>query len=370
MDNLLHGPDIRGIAGETLCCRQVMLLARAFGDLASPEGDGQYAVGYDVRTSSPSMAESVSLGLRSGGHHVTHLGACTTPRLEWYTDHSGLHGGIMITGGREPPHWNGLRFYGPYAHPKPAGDVIRAAATLDLDYIFSGPCNPIVRHVDTLADYTANLRQRLQPVSHLKLAIDAGNGLAGREVRSVLSHYHGIQHWPIGFEPDPQLPLRGADPFSDQARELLGKQVRQYGCQLGAALSPDAAIIAVVDERGQPLSSDELGVILALWSAPTAGGRVLHDTAVNPRFDTVLKHAGIHPLVMKEKRRIDSGMLLEQDAFLYFDTKGRYVFPDIPGTSNALCALIKIINLIGEKNVPLSALAASLDENGKPAKPE
>ncbi len=60
-----------------------MPLARAFGDLASPDGDGTFAIGYDVRASSPSLAEAASLGQRSGGHHVTHIGTYTTPQLEW-----------------------------------------------------------------------------------------------------------------------------------------------------------------------------------------------------------------------------------------------------------------------------------------------
>ena len=83
---LLQGYGILGEAGHALRCRQVMPLARAFGDLLAPNGDGTFAIGHDVRASSPSIAEAISLGLRSGGHHAIHIGACTRPQLEWYDD--------------------------------------------------------------------------------------------------------------------------------------------------------------------------------------------------------------------------------------------------------------------------------------------
>ncbi|MEJ2673622.1 MAG: hypothetical protein P8011_00270 [Acidihalobacter sp.] len=201
LSNLIEGYGILGEAGHSLRCGMVIPFARAFGDVVSPDGDGTFAIGYDVRASSPSLAEAASLGLRSGGHHVTHIGACTTPQLEWYVASTGLRGGLMITGGCAPPQHNGLRLYRQDAVPVAAAEVLSALSIDDLNELFAQACNPVLHQDHPLQAYAAFLRRRLEPANFIKLCLDVGNGLAGAEFEAVMAHYRQLRLWRVGFTP-------------------------------------------------------------------------------------------------------------------------------------------------------------------------
>ena len=212
--SLIKGDVVLGDTTSSLCCRQAIPLARAFGDFVSPAGDHRFAIGYDVRDSSPSLAEAVSMGLRSGGHHVVHIGACTAPRLQWYIADEEFDGGVMLTGGKAPPQWNGMQFYGTGAVPVSAARLLDAGCETDLNRLFAGHCTNVVRHHDTLQGYAAQLRQRLKPAAPFKLCLDAGNGLVGREMEAIVTHYRHLRLWRIAFKPDADFPAHGTDPLS------------------------------------------------------------------------------------------------------------------------------------------------------------
>lgn len=348
-----------GEAGRTLGCRHAMLLARAFGDIISPDGDGLFAIGHDVRASSPSLAEAVSLGLRSGGHHVVHIGGCTTPRLEWYINDGGLHGGVMLTGAKASSEWNGMRLYGTDASPIAADAVLDAVPDMDLNRLFGGSCNPVLQYHDPLQAYTAHLRQRIKPAAHIKLCLDAGNSHIGNEIAPIVAHRRHLRLWHLGFEPDGEFPAHGPDPASPEALAGLAKCVRRNGCHLGAAMDPEGATLTVVDESGHAVAPSAIGALLALRLGPGYPQRpVLHGPDTPDPVRRALLQAGL------TTRELDGGPsaayrpLREGHASLYFDDTGHYAFCDFPGTANGLLALIELINYLGEAGAPLSQAVA------------
>jgi phosphomannomutase len=360
---LRQGYGILGEAGHALRCRQVMPLARAFGDLLAPNGDGTFAIGHDVRASSPSIAEAISLGLRSGGHHAIHIGACTRPQLEWYVAEAGLSGALMITGGCAPPEWNGIRLHGAHAEPIHAANVLDALEIYDLNALFSTPCNPMLSRDQPQPAYAAWLRQRLRPQRHLKLCVDIGNGLAGAEFEAIVAHYRQLRLWRIGFTPDPAFPTRGPDPFSPHACASLSEYVIANGCDLGAALDADGVHLAVTDEHGQRLAPQTLGILLALALASARPGlRVYHHGGLSAPAARALRRAGVETRPLRSGPRAAwSALHASGRPGFYFDREGHYAFSDFPGTANAMLALIELINHLTGSDSALSVLARAID---------
>ena len=352
--DLVHGCTFLGEIGQGLCCSQVMALARAFGDFVSPEGDGLFVIGHDVRSSSPSLAEAVSMGLRSGGHHVTHIGVCTKPLLEWYIDFRGLHGGIMITGGCAQPQWNGLRLYDRGARPVPAAAVVESLATWDLNRLFSRPCEPELRHDEPLQAYAAHLRQRFRPSTPINLCLDAGTGPVGPEIEAISAHFPQMRIQRVGFESNADVPTRDPDP--------LATGVTSHGCQLGATLDADCDLLSVRDEHGQPVPADVVGALLALALAPKNPGRcVLYGSGVRPSVLRYLSQAQMPTHLIEELPCVTYAALHLDDAFLYFDSAGHYAFGDFPGTANALLALLELINHLTASGRAMSCLVKEID---------
>lgn len=362
-NDLVQGCIFMGEVGRNLCCSQVMVLARAFGDFTSPEGDGLFAIGHDMRSSSPSLAEAVSMGLRSGGHHVTHIGICTKPLLEWYIDFRGLHGGIMITGGCGLPQWNGLRLYVCGARLIPAAAVLESLEIQDLSRLFSRPCEPELRHDSPVQAYAAQLRQRFRPAIPINLCVDVDNGPVAPEIEAIMAHFPQIRIQPTGLDPSASVSKYAATSQQTvHALDMLAASVSMHGCQLGAALDADCDVLAIRDERGQPVPADVVGVLLALAVAPRNPGRcVLYGARVRPEVLQYLDQARIQVRPIGDTPCATYADLRRGDAYLYFDGIGHYAFGDFPGTANALLALLELINHLTASSRTLSCLAREID---------
>jgi len=335
------------------------VLARAFGDLVKA-GDGEFCIGHDVRESSPSLAEAASLGLRSGGHHVIHIGACTTPELEWYIANEGLDGGLMITGGSALAPYNGLRFYRRSGQPLPAAEVIASVRLQQLDELLSKPCNPVLRYDDTLNDYAAWLRQHLHLSRPCKLCLDAGNGMAGAVIEAVSAHFQQLRLWRIGFNPDPLLSRRDPDPLAPKAQGDVYNCVIAHGGELGAVLDMDGDRLAVLDERGRAIDPYALGMFLAdILSREHADLRVIHDAQAAPAdIDDFLHRKGIEARTLTTDRCGVWKDLHPGAPALYFDSRGHYGFSDSPGNADGLLALMKLLSQLTRQQTPLSSLIA------------
>ncbi|AOU98291.1 hypothetical protein BI364_10250 [Acidihalobacter yilgarnensis] len=342
-----------GEVGSQLRCADVLVLARAYGDLASPQGDGMFAIGHDARASSASLAELVSIGLRSGGHHVTHLDECTTPCLEWSISELNLCGGMMITGGHASPDWNGLRFYHKQAQPMPVAPIAEAASRWSrMEDLLSTECTQTLCRLPMLSDYAASLRQWVRSVALMKLALDAGNGQIGVQVDAILSHLNGIRVWPLGFESDPGFKTSGPNPFGRNKLKRLARVVKDNGCNFGAAIDVSGECLAVVDEQGSSVSPEALGWLLARQQTEVYPDRkILFDPACHPRPSDIETAEAVGGGAFEAW-----GALHKNAASLYFDDHGHYAFSDIPGTSNALFALMMLIRYIDERGTTLSEL--------------
>nr|WP_132950692.1 phosphomannomutase [Rhodovulum bhavnagarense] len=79
---------------------------RAF--LGCCETGGRVFVGYDLRPSSPALAEVVARTVRAAGQGVVMAGAVPTPAL---VDAARGAGAVMVTGSHIPADRNGLKFY-------------------------------------------------------------------------------------------------------------------------------------------------------------------------------------------------------------------------------------------------------------------
>ncbi len=98
---------VRGVVGETFTPDLVVGFAQAFGTYLGP---GRILVCRDTRPSGPMVASAVMAGLLATGCDVVDLGICPTPSLQLAVRWLGAEGGISITAGHNPAHWNALKF--------------------------------------------------------------------------------------------------------------------------------------------------------------------------------------------------------------------------------------------------------------------
>ena len=113
--------DIRGIYPDQLDED----LARATGNAVAQVLDlagKRFAVGRDMRVSSPMLKQAFIEGLVAGGVLVIDCGMLSTPALTWSMHElATAGGGAQITASHNPSQYGGIKITGPGFQPVAAG---------------------------------------------------------------------------------------------------------------------------------------------------------------------------------------------------------------------------------------------------------
>ncbi len=244
--------DVRGLVGTEIDESFVHDVGAAFARLMRSEGARRVAIGYDMRDSSPSLAAAFGDGVTGQGLDVVRIGLASTDQLYFA---SGLLDcpGAMFTASHNPAAYNGIKLC--RAGAKPVGadtglttisdDVIAGVATHD-------GAGGTVTDQDVLAEYGEFLRSLVDTdgLRPLRVAVDAGNGMAGHTTPAVLGAIDSLTLLPLYFELDGSFPNHEANPLDPANLVDLQAFVRDSGADIGLAFDGDADRCFVIDERG------------------------------------------------------------------------------------------------------------------------
>ena len=168
-----------------------------------------------MRDSSPSLAAAFADGVVSQGLDVVRIGLASTDQLYFA---SGLLDcpGAMFTASHNPAAYNGIKLC--RAGAKPVGKDT-GLSTISDDVIagvpgYDGPVGKMADR-DVLADYGEFLRSLvdLTELRPLRVAVDAGNGMAGHTAPAVLGAIPSLTVLPLYFELDGTFPNHEANPL-------------------------------------------------------------------------------------------------------------------------------------------------------------
>ncbi len=107
--------DIRGRVPDELnedLARRIGVALAAQLDRAAP-----VVLGHDVRLTSPSLQEALSVGLRASGREVIDIGLCGTEEVYFQTQYRNAAGGVMVTASHNPMDYNGMKLVHEQARP-------------------------------------------------------------------------------------------------------------------------------------------------------------------------------------------------------------------------------------------------------------
>mgnify|MGYP000216877038 CR=1 FL=1 len=219
--------DVRGLVGEQIDEEFVAEVGGAFARLMRAEGATTVAIGYDMRSSSPSLAAAFAAGVTAQGLDVVRIGLASTDQLYFA---SGLLDcpGAMFTASHNPAAYNGIKLC--RAGAKPVGrdtglntisdEVIAGVPSYD-----GTPGTAADR--DVLAEYGTFLRSLVDvsALRPLRVAVDAGNGMGGHTTPAVLGAVSSITLQPLYFELDGTFPNHEANPLDPANLVDLQKHV-------------------------------------------------------------------------------------------------------------------------------------------------
>jgi phosphomannomutase len=350
--------DVRGLVGSEIDDDLARAVGAAFVDVVGR--DEGVVVGHDMRPSSPGMARAFAEGAATAGADVTFIGLASTDQLYFASGHLGRPG-AMFTASHNPAAYNGIKLC--RAHAVPVGldtglaairDRVAAGATAAYD----GTAGSI-GSTDLLDAYAAHL-VALAPVAgrRLKVAVDAGNGMAGHTAPAVLGRLD-VEVVPMYFELDGTFPHHEANPIEPANLADLQAKVRETGADIGLAFDGDADRCFLVDERGGLVSPSVLTALIAARElAKEPGATVIHNLITSRAVPQIVAERGGKPVRTRVGHSFIKATMAETDAVFGGEHSGHFYFRDFWRADSGMLAALHALAALAETERPLSELLA------------
>lgn len=361
VDRVIKAYDVRGLVGEEIDESLVTDLGAAFARLMRTEDARPVVIGHDMRDSSPSLADAFSAGVTGQGLDVVRVGLASTDQLYFA---SGLLDcpGAMFTASHNPAAYNGIKMC--RAAAKPVGADTGLTAIRD-DLIagvarYDGTPGTIADQ-DVLVDYGAFLRSLVDTsgLRPLRVAVDAGNGMAGHTAPAVLGVIDSITLLPLYFELDGSFPNHEANPLDPANLVDLQAYVRDTGADIGLAFDGDADRCFVVDERGQPVSPSTVTALVAARELNREiGATIIHNVITSRAVPELVAERGGTPLRSRVGHSYIKALMAETGAIFGGEHSAHYYFRDFWGADSGMLAALHVLAALGEQSRPLSELTA------------
>ncbi|MDQ6896676.1 MAG: phosphomannomutase/phosphoglucomutase [Actinomycetota bacterium] len=375
--------DVRGVVPDQLDDEVARAIGAAFAEVvAVPEGAAGVVIGYDMRPSSPTLSRAFAEGVAAAGVDVTLIGLCSTDGL-YYASGALDRPGAMFTASHNPAQYNGIKMC--RAGARPVGQDsgltdIRDRAQRALDHPSSAqpPADRpgTISERDLLGDYARFLRTLvdLRGNRHLKVVVDAGNGMGGHTVPAVLGTDGGLEPLPLEivplyFELDGTFPNHEANPLEPENLRDLQKAVIEHGADIGLAFDGDADRCFVIDERGEPVSPSAVTALVAVReidrevrSGTDAGDiAIVHNVITSHAVPEIIREHGAHPVRTRVGHSFIKAEMAKADAVFGGEHSAHYYFRDFWFADTGMLAALHVLAALGEASVPLSELGAEYE---------
>ncbi|MEU2000431.1 phosphomannomutase/phosphoglucomutase [Rhodococcus sp. NPDC019627] len=355
--------DVRGVVGELIDAAFVQDVGGAFARLVRDDGAKKVVVGHDMRASSPDLVKAFAHGVTAQGVDVVLIGLASTDQLYFA---SGLFDcpGAMFTASHNPAEYNGIKLC--RAGAKPVGQET-GLATIAAEVIEGVPefdgAPGAVTDEDVLERYASFVRGlvNLADMRHLKVAVDAGNGMGGHTVPAVLEPMP-VTVEPLFFELDGTFPNHEANPLDPANLVDLQEHVRKTGADIGLAFDGDADRCFVVDELGNPVSPSAVTALVAERElAKEPGATIIHNLITSRAVPELVTELGGSPVRTRVGHSFIKQQMAETGAVFGGEHSAHYYFRSFWGADSGMLAGLHVLAALGEQERPLSELMAKYE---------
>lgn len=350
--------DIRGIVDDTLTLNSAYLIGRAIGATAIEKGVSDIAVGRDGRLSGPSLLAELARGLQESGLNVLNIGMVATPMLYFAAHTLTQASGVMVTGSHNPPNYNGFKMM--IAGETLSGDAIQALRvrieTHDLPQKTVGAFS----ETNIAQAYQDHIVADIKPKRGMKIAIDAGNGVAGA-FAGDLYRALGCEVTELFCDVDGHFPNHHPDPAKPENLQDLIHTLQTTDCEIGLAFDGDGDRLGVVTKDGHIIWPDRQLMLFAqdvLVRHPNA--QVIYDVKSTGLLQPWIKHHGGQPIMARTGHSFIKAKMKETGALIAGEMSGHIFFKErwfgFDDGMYAGARLIEILSVSGNPNQVLNQL--------------
>ena len=310
----------------------------------------RFVVGHDFRWYSGSVKQALISGLLAGGAEVHDIGLALSP-IAYYAQFAlDVEGVAMVTASHNDNGWTGIKMgldkpltFGP--------DEMAALKSIVLEGRYQSKVGGRYVFVPDMAErYMADLADRPKIKRNLKVVAACGNGTAGAFAPQVLEAV-GCDVIPLDAELDHSFPRYNPNPEDMTMLHAIADAVREHGADVGFGFDGDGDRCGVVDNEGNEIFADKVGVMLARdISALHDNAKFVADVKSTGLFmtDPVLNANGARTTYWKTGHSYMKRYSHETNSLVGFEKSGHFFFnpPLGRGYDDGLVAAIAVCDML------------------------
>ncbi|SEO20029.1 phosphomannomutase / phosphoglucomutase [Salinihabitans flavidus] len=222
----------------------------------------EIVVANDYRDYSLSIKHALIIGLMQAGIRVRDIGPALSPMAYFAQFHLDAPAVAMVTASHNPNGWTGVKmgFERPLTHGPDEMDELR-------DIVLSGHGEPATGGSYEFTDgvreaYLDDLVGDFRVSRPLKIVCATGNGTAGAFAPELFERM-GVEVVPSHNELDYTFPNYNPNPEDMHMLHDMAATLKASGADLALGFDGDGDRCGVVDDEGEEIFADKVGVIMA-----------------------------------------------------------------------------------------------------------
>src|ERR1700726_2087119 len=343
--------DARWLLEKEINLMGVQALGMGLGTLIRDLGvRPEIVTGHDFRAYSASVKMALVSGLLAAGCKVHDIGLALTPMAYFAQFDLDLPCVAMVTASHNDNGWTGVKMganrpltFGP--------DEMTHLKEIVLNADFKNKAGGSYEfHENFPARYIADLTRRGKLKRKLKVVVACGNGTAGAFAPQVMEAI-GCEVVPLDTELDYTFPKYNPNPEDMEMLHAIRDAVLTHKADVGLGFDGDGDRCGVVDNSGEEIFADKVGVMLARdMSAITVDAQFVVDVKSTGLFvtDPVLQKQGAKTTYWKTGHSYMKRRTNELGALAGFEKSGHFFFnaPHGRGYDDGLISAIAVCEML------------------------
>lgn len=264
--------DARWLFGPEINLLGIQALGLGLGTYIHELGQSKIVVGHDFRSYSSSIKNALILGLISAGCEVHDIGLALSPTAYFAQFDLDIPCVAMVTASHNENGWTGVKMGAQRPLTFGPDEMSRLKEIVLGAQFVERAGGKLVRVEGEAQRYIDDVAKRASLKRPLKVIAACGNGTAGAFVVEALKKMGVAEVIPMDTDLDYTFPKYNPNPEDHEMLHEMAKAVREHGADIALGFDGDGDRCGVVDDEGEEIFADKIGLMLARDLAPLHPG--------------------------------------------------------------------------------------------------
>ena len=320
-------------------------------------------VGHDYRSYSEKIKKALTKGLMSTGCNVEDIGLSLSPTVYYAQFNLNSDAIAMVTASHNENGWTGVKM-GIKKGLTHAPEEMSELKDITLNNKFKLGKGNIKKIDDFKKIYMQDLIKKNKIGKKIKAVVACGNGTAGIFAPNILRGI-GCDVIELDCELDWTFPKYNPNPEDLEMLHAISKAVKDNNADIGFGFDGDGDRCGVIDEKGNEIFSDKIGLLIARNLAPKhKNSKFIVDVKSTGLYtkDQILTDNKCKTIYWKTghshiKRKVNT-----EKALAGFEKSGHFFFnqPLGYGYDDGINSAIQICRLLNDQNKKMGELIEEL----------